>query len=509
MTNKVSRFQGFKVSRFQGFNLLTFQLFNFLTCILILTLIFFSACKKETIYTSPSASLKFHRGAQTADTIIFDTVFTTIGSITEWLTVVNPYNQKIIVSNIYLAGGSNSNFRINIDGLPVSSQQDIEIAANDSIFIFIEVTVDPNGGTTPMIISDSIVFETNGNIQDVDLVAWGQDAYFYAPSPGEYFFPLDCNLSTLPTDKPNVFYGYAYVDSGCTLIIPACAQLYFHSYSGLAVDVDATLLIQGTKDCPVTFQGDRLEEYYEDVAGQWGHPLIGGLWFSPGSKDNQIDYAIFKNGYIGIEADTLGNSSNPTLTINNTIIKNMANIGILGQGTKLTATNCVIANCAQYALVCNIGGDYDFRHCSIGNYWSSSRQTPSLLLNNWYDAGDYGIQIRDLTNAYFGNCIIYGNIENEIGLDKKDNGAFNYTFDHCLLKVNSDVNTSTANFINILSNQDPKFKNTAEYDLSLDTLSPAKDVADITIANSVPTDFLGEDRLKDGKPDLGAYERKY
>lgn len=484
------------------------NLFNLAVLFIFSFFLFLSSCKKDSIYTSTSAELEFYRGSTVADTIIFDTVFTTVGSITEWLTVKNPYDQKLLISSIYLAGGSNSNFRINIDGEAVNSKKDIEIAANDSIFIFIEVTVDPNGGTTPLIITDSILFETNGNLQDVDLVAWGQDAYFYAPSSaGQYFFPLDCNLSNLPTDKPNVFYGYAYVDSGCTLTIPAGAELYFHPYSGLAVDVDASLLIQGTKDEPVIFQGDRLESYYKDVAGQWGHPLIGGLWFSPGSKNNQIDYAIFKNGYIGIEVDTLGTSSNPTLTINNSIIQNMANIGIFGQGTKIKATNCVVANCAQYAIVCNIGGDYDFRHCSIGNYWAeSSRQTPSLILNNYYEDVNKTIQIRDLTNAYFGNCIIYGNLENEIGIDENKNGLFNYTFDHCLLKVNSDVNTSTTNFISILSNQDPKFKNTAEYDLNLDASSAAKDVGDVTIGTSVPTDILGEDRLKDGKPDLGAYE---
>ncbi len=491
-------------------NLSIFQFSNFLIFPIFSTLLIFislSSCKKDTVNTSSSAKLEFYRGAVQTDTIILDTVFTTIGSITEWLTVKNPSDQKIIVSKIYLAGGNNSNFRINIDGDPVNSKQDVEIAANDSLFIFIEVTVDPNGKNTPMIITDSIVFETNGNVQDVQLVAWGQDAYFYAPAPGEFFYPLDVSLTSLPTDKPNVFYGYAYVQAGSTLTIPAGAQLYFHAYSGIAADSAATILVQGTKDNPVTFQGDRLEEYYEDVAGQWGYPLFGGIYLYPGSVNNQIDYAIIKNGYIGVEADTLGNSSNPTLTINNTIIKNMANIGLLAQGTKLKATNCVVANCAKYAVVCNIGGDYDFLHCTVGNYWGeSTRSTPSVVINNYYEDVNKNIQIRDLTNAYFGNCIIYGNLEGELVLDENKKGAFNYTFDHCLIKADTSIHTSLSNFVSVITNKDPKFKDVSKYDLTLESNSPAINVGDISIANTVPTDILGIDRIINGSPDLGAYE---
>ena len=71
-----------------------------------------------------------------------------------------------------------------------------------------------------------------------------------------------------------------------------------------------------------------------------------------------------------------------------------------------------------YAVVLSIGGAYDFRHCTIGNYWSEGiRQTPSLVLNNYYK-DIYGVwQIRELYSAYFGNCIIYGNIANELLLD--------------------------------------------------------------------------------------------
>ena len=44
---------------------------------------------------------------------------------------------------------------------------DVEIAANDSIYIFIQVNVNPNNASSPMIITDAINFVVNGNSQIV------------------------------------------------------------------------------------------------------------------------------------------------------------------------------------------------------------------------------------------------------------------------------------------------------------------------------------------------------
>ena len=45
------------------------------------------------------------------------------------------------------------------------------------------------------------------------------------------------------------------------------------------------------------------------------------------------------------------------------------------------------------------GGTYDFKHSTFANYWSfSSRNTPSILLNNLEDAIG-NIQLRDLQQA--------------------------------------------------------------------------------------------------------------
>ena len=133
-------------------------LYLFFFLALTTTLLF--SCKKEEFETSSGVQLTFSQ-----DTVLFDTVFTTVGSSTEVFTVYNRKNQAIKISSIRLASGMTSNYRLNVDGVPGKSFEDVEIAAEDSLFIFVEVTVDPNNTKTPLIESDSIHFETNGKLQ--------------------------------------------------------------------------------------------------------------------------------------------------------------------------------------------------------------------------------------------------------------------------------------------------------------------------------------------------------
>lgn len=460
-----------------------------------------NACRKDAIITDPSAVVEF-----SSDTLIFDTVFTTIGSTTKWLKVYNNHKQAIVISSIAIAGGSASNFRMNVDGVPVASAKDIEIKSGDSLFIFVEVTVDPNGAANPLIITDSIVFITNGNVQDVDLVAWGQDAYFY---PSTLF---EGNV-TLPADKPNVFYGYSFVDTAGVLTIPAGAQVHFHEYSGLAVLKDASLKVLGQKDNRVTMQGDRLEYAYSEVPGQWGHPVIGGIWLTATSVDNVINYAIIKNGNIGIQADSVGNL-NPVLRLTNSIITNMSGVALLGQGSDIVSTNCLFANCGQYVAALVIGGrNYQFIHCTFANFWPyGNRQNPLLLLNNYYEDANQTVHVRDLDNAYFGNCIIYGSSSEEMGIDGKSGAAFNYTFDHCLIKT--ELGATGSHFQNITKNppvdtldgipHGPVFNDSGADDYHLYSQSAAIDLGSIAIMDTLTSDLDGATRV--APPDLGAYE---
>ena len=475
---------------------------------IVCCLFFIPSCKKDKLITDSSAKLDF-----STNSILYDTVFTTVGSVTKTFIVYNRNSQPIKISSIRLARGTASNFRINVDGSKGVSFSDVEIEGKDSIFVFAEVTVDPNNASSPLIIRDSVVFETNGNVQDVDLEAWGQDAYFHTPD----IFPADgfpgysvvpCN-ATWTNDKPHVIYAYLVVDSACTLTINAGARIYMHPNAVLYINKDATLKIVGVQGNMVTFQGDRLESKYSEAAGQWGT-----IWLSPQSKNNVIDWAVIKNGFIGIKVDTVGTSANPTLTISNTIIKNMSVAALHAQGSYVKGWNCVFANCGQYAVALTIGGKCNFYHCTFANYWSGgTRQFPTLLLNNYYKDINENVIPRNLDSAFFYNCIVYGSLDsNEIKLDESASATFNYKFHNCLLKTT--FNTSSSQYENVIVNLNPYFHDVGNNDYRIKNplaLPAVIDKGDIAIVNLFPNeltyDLSGHLRIgANPPPDIGAYE---
>ncbi len=476
------------------------RFFNLLFVLSIILLVMVSACRKdEKINTNPSVQLSF-----SADTIIFDTVFSTIGSITKNIRVYNPSSERISISSIKLAKGADSRYAINIDGQSGTQFTNVEIAGNDSLYLFARVTIDPNDATLPFIVTDSIVFETNGNIQDVDLVAWGQNARFILwdtdrPNLPKYRIVAGTGVDTTWTnDLPIVVYGYAVVDSTGSLTIEAGTKVHFHQGSGLWVYKGGSLKVLGTMEEPVYFQSDRLDGFYQYLPGQWDR-----IWINEGAVDNVINYAVIRNGFIGLQVETLQEYMGNQLNLSNTIIENMSGAGILSRFYVIAAQNCVIANCGQYALALTLGGAYDFRHTTIGNYWRYGiRTTPAVYLNNYFvDANFQSVTFP--MNVNFSNSILYGNQREEVVIDTENAEEVQITFDHCLMKTEMDI-SNNGMFINSLKNEDPLFADQSENILKLDSLSPARNIGSIETAISVPTDIRGITRTE--SPDLGAFE---
>lgn len=499
---------------------------SFIKFIVILSLagiitLWSTSCRKEEHFATTPVDLGFSR-----DTVIFDTVFTTIGSVTAWLKVYNHEKQAVRIDHIYLAGGAQSPFRINIDGQPATSVKNYELLAGDSMFIFVEVTVDPNNSNNPLIITDSIVFINNGRSQDVDLVAWGQDAHFIVPDKKIGSIPYriiaaENESVTWTNDKPYVIYGYAVVDSVGQLTIDKGTRIHFHNNSGLWVYKGGSIKVNGTADEPVTFQGDRLDPYYRDQAGQWDR-----IWLNEGSVDNEFNYAIIKNGFIGIQAEILDQGMGNKLVLNNTTIDNMSGRGLFTRAYQVEATNCLITNSGDITVYLSTGGSYDFRHTTIANYWSigGSRQVPALVVANYEENLGLGtIFTGDLVKAYFGNCIIYGSNKEEFVTLDKYGGAFQYTFDHCLLKTTFNPATQPSRFLNCITrNQDlpsynPNeriFKDHLNADWRPDSLSTVTNIGSFQVLANAPviprsvidSDLKGESRTSDSGPDLGALE---
>jgi len=463
--------------------------------VLFIFIAFFS-CNKEQILTSHSVKLSF-----SSNTVLFDTVFTTIGTANQILMVYNNYSRPIVISSIKLAGGARSPYEINVDGVSGTSFSDLELMTKDSLYIFIAVKINPTNSNSPLLVSDSLEFITNGNNQNVKLIAFGQDVHLYngATLPGQI---------TWNYNKPYLIYNSLTVDD---LTIKAGVKIYLHYNANLIVNKH--LSIQGSLDSLVSFYGDRLDNYYQGAPGQWGEILI-----SAGCKNNYIDYADIENGVVGLEVGKSSSvNSNPDLFIKNTKVINMAYSALISYGAVIKAENCVFANSNSYLVALTRGGNYTFYHCTLANSGviSMTRLLPSLYISDFIQdsSAEY---VGNLKNFYMANSIVYGSFSNEFGKAFSNlTNSLNYKFDHCILRYSQDM-SDTNHFKGIVpnSNNNPQFispfntGSNQSLNFELDSSSSALKQGLIRIADTVPVDILNNSRFANGyPPDLGAYER--
>lgn len=484
---------------------------NLIGCLILGFVLLCFACQDETFTTSSDAKLEF-----SLDTLRFDTVFTTLGSATRSFRVRNLNNESIRISTIQMGNGSSS-FRLNIDGTPQNSASDVEILPNDSLWIFAEVTVDPDQpiSSSPFVIEDDIFFETNGNEQIVHLEAWGQNAN-YIPSrfSAGQFASLSCDLDSLSWDdpKPYVIYGVLVVDS-CDLILPAGTEVYVHGgvarneelifNDGLFVFTStASLVTKGTIEDPVLITGDRLEQDFSEVSGQWA-----GVRFLAGSRGNKIRNTIIENSIVGVRVDS---SSNLRLT--NTKIRNTASSGIIGVHASIFAENCLVTNSGGSSAFLTYGGSYQFFQTTFANY---GNQASALHVDN-FACGDAEctILIPNRLSAFFQNCIIFGSGRDEIelvdALDGTSESDFNYNFRNCIVAVDELIDEDQfPNFFDRCldcinaETSDTLFVDVDMNDYHLDTMSIAENKgAPLTF---LPFDLDGNTRDLN-VPDIGCYE---
>ncbi|MBX2974328.1 MAG: hypothetical protein KF797_14620, partial [Flavobacteriales bacterium] len=393
-----------------------------------------SGCRKDAKFTDEAGiELEFSR-----DTVMFDTIFTTVGSVTKRFVARNPHRNAVRVQ-IALEGGSPSPFRINVDGATGISFSDVEILGGDSIFIFVEATLDQGNQSNPFVIEDHIRFSTNGTAQEVLLVAWGRNAVFHYPGPdsiqvnglprigyvaGGYDpgWVQRCETVYWTAERPHVVYGYAVVDSCSTLIIEAGTNIHFHNGAGLWVYHYGQIKANGDPDQPIIFQGDRLEPFYAEVPGQWDR-----IWINEGSSTMSSVFinVLIKNALVGIQCENVPwlpeePTSAAKLILDKVRIRNCSAAGILSRNYTIEASNLLVGDCGQYGVALTGGGDYTFEHFTIANYWNYEiRQTPAFYMNNVYADINNTLQVREVRGR-FQNGIIYGSNENEFQFEFND-----------------------------------------------------------------------------------------
>ena len=452
----------------------------------------FYGCRKEEL--DENSKLSF-----SADRVCFDTVFTTVGSATQNFRVHNPYNYDVKV-DIFLAGGRSSAFSINVDGQAGTSFTGVQIPARDSLFIHVKVNVNPNDQSQPFLITDSVIFRHGKTVQDVDLLAYGQNAHFIVADEGSgslryKIIAHEHEVAHWTNDLPYVIYGgYAAVDSLGTLVIDPGTKVYFHTGAGIWVYRYGNIQAVGTKEEPILFRGDRTSSWFDTDYAQWDR-----IWLNESTIDNHFEFVEITNSFIGLQVEALSEMLPGRTVLKNCTIHNTYNSGILARATRISAENCQISNNGACGLQLHIG-EYDLTHLTVANYFSQSkREEPAVYVSNLFKSGDYAY-VGD-TRANFTNCIIYGMLTDEVGLYQSgDETALTATFENCLIRSSQ----SMSNFVNCIRNQDPLFTHNSNQDYNLREGSPAINAG--KTGTGVTIDITGAPR--DATPDIGAFERQ-
>ncbi len=502
-----------------------------LVVLLVLLPILWSSCRKDFEYSPSMGNLEFSK-----DTVYLDTIFSKISSSTYSLKVYNRSKKDLLIPSIELKGGSSSSYRLNVDGVAGGTFMDVPILAKDSLYIFIENTLNiTETAQNEYLSTDAIVFDSGVNLQQVELVTLIKDAVFLYPEKfkngprASFSLPVENGSSSqiegfflqeeqldFTSQKPYVIYGYATVGPDKTLLMEAGTRVYFHKNSGLIIGEGATLKINGALsendtllENEVILEGDRLEPTFADVPGQWG-----SLWLTSESKDVEINYLTIRNATTGLLVEGDDSANTPTLTIKNTKIYNSSNSNLWARTGTINGVNLVLGNAGISSLKCELGGSYTFTHCTIANFFGSGfRLGSALQISNYQILNTGEITIKDLKKASFENCIITGSTTNELSLKSETSSEFNIYFNHSL--ITSNPNTidqenpifdfeNNSIYRNIILNQNSDFKDTSKNDFNIGSNSAGIGKGDINRALMAPLDILGFDRTNE--PDLGAYQ---
>ncbi|HEU4472259.1 MAG TPA: choice-of-anchor Q domain-containing protein [Flavisolibacter sp.] len=448
------------------------------------------ACKKESFTSSPSAIL-----TTTADTLHFDTVFTSVGSVSQVFKIINDNDRGIRINSVRLGGGSASPFRINIDGTPGPRVEGLSVGANDSLYVFVTVTINPTAANLDFVVRDSIEISYNGNTRWVQLDAYGRNAVFLRDA-------VVSGTETWNNDQPYVILGGLTVDTNAALSITKGTKIYLHGNAPFIVH--GSLQVQGEKwdSTRVVFAGDRLDLPYRDYPGSYP-----GIIFSDVSHNNQISFALIKNAYQGIVVN--GPSTGTKLVLSETIIDNAYDAGIIGLNTSLAARNLLVSNCGK-GIVLALGGQYNFTHCTVAAFSNNfiQHREPALLVSNFLTQN--GQPVANSLNAVFRNCIFWGEqnglVESEVAVLRQGTTPFAVNFDQVLWRV--PANPSNATVAGAINQSPPLFDSlnngSRYYNFRLKENSPALNKGGAT---GLVIDLDGAPRPV-GLPDLGAYERQ-
>lgn len=459
------------------------------------------------------------------DSLLFDTVFTEVTSYTKEFRLYNNTDENVIVDRVWLKNGAASFFRINVDGFPGNEVRGVELLANDSMWVFVDVNIDPNNETNPFVIVEELMIDVNGTEQSITLEAWGQNAYYYRPTTfiqdfppystvEEYsdYFPVGPQ-TTLPNDKPHIIYNYLAVDAGMTLTIQPGTEIHFYKNGSLWASPTSNIIAEGTMSNPIEFKGFRTDSVYGELPGQWDR-----IWINESSNNSSFNYCNFTGAFIGIQPQVIQslNVAPNSVDIKNCYFFNSQLTHVWAENMNTTIENTIFADAGSHCIIGAGGGELNVLHSTIGNYYgegSAIRSESSVYILNYiaipYD-DDSTTYVEYNKEVTFSNSIVYGTWKEEISLNVRTGGTLAVAFNNCVLRTELDPTSPIFNscVFNPTSTDfnypDPVFTDPYQQDFNLYPASAAVNIGDPNLTGTLTTDYAGN--MRDSEPDAGALE---
>ena len=436
-----------------------------------------------------------HTLAFSQDTVCMDTMLTTVASAS-WSFMVYNRNDVALKADAMLSGGASSPFRMNIDGEGGTTVAGLEIPAGDSLFCLISAVIPQSADMQPFIVSDSIRFILeSGVVQQVQLRACGQNAVMLHGRRIE-------SDETFSAQLPYVVYDSLYVAPGATLTLQPGTRLLFHS--GAWLDVAGCVRAQGTQDSMVTMRGDRLDRMFTDLPydlldGQWGGVRLRGESF-----DNSFIHCDIHGGSWGVAADSSA-LDGLKFEMLSSVVSNVTGNGIEATGCSITVANSQITNAGLYCASIT-GGSCSFNFCTVASFSPWRTGSAAVLLSD-----RVGERKWDMKQAIFSNCIITGRHDREL-VDSRADTAAVCSVDHSLVLTTDSLNPAFHDVVfenrsmqhcgadnfryGTLRGYEPVFL--------LDSISPARGIADTAAAALWPSDLAGV--IRPAAASAGCYE---
>ncbi len=487
--------------------------------LLALGLVLYGCDLEQEFVSGDSVEIGF-----STDTLRFDTVFVERGSATRSFRIYNRGDEPVQIDRIYVEGRSGVRYQINVDGVAGPVVENAVIWGNDSIHVFVEVTVDPTmpESVSPYVAEDLLIFETGDRSRTVHLEAWGQNAnYFPSRFNKGVAVVLSCEngVTRWDSELPYVLFGEIFIEN-CTLEIAPGTRIYVHGgiarnelfgvfNDGFLYTLETgSLHILGTPEEPVIITTDRLEPEFQDEAGQWFGIVLGA-----GSRGNRIENCRIYHPIFGLYVD-----STAEVTLSQTEIAYTASSALIGRQADIRADNCLFYRNGSNAVQTVLGGNLEMNYCTVANYGVDAA---ALALQNFQDYdtdadGQVDTRFAYPLQATLRNSIFVGSRNDELILndasERQDPTLFQLQLQNSIVRVRDLLTAQSGRYANFfetycqgcinVDRETPLFLNQMENDYHLDTMSVALDKA--LLLPDITVDL--ENKPRGDMPDIGAYE---